>query len=37
MDHEIEDDRDPGNGGQADQLGVAEESSSAVVIGVEEG
>ena len=34
---EVEGDGDPGDGGQADELGVAEEGCCAVVIGVKEG
>jgi hypothetical protein len=37
VDGEVEDDRDPGDGGMAKELGVAEESGCAVVVGVEEG
>lgn len=34
---EVESDWDPGNGRQPDQLGVAEESSGTMVVGVQEG
>ena len=37
MDGEVESDGDPGDGGVADELGVAEEGGGAVVVGVEEG
>ena len=37
MDGEIEGDGDPGDGGVAEELGIAEESGGAVVVGVEEG
>lgn len=37
VNHQVERDRDPGDGGEADELGVAEESSRAVVVAVEEG
>jgi hypothetical protein len=37
VDHQVEGDRDPGDGGEADELGVAEESGGAVVVAVEEG
>lgn len=37
MDHQVESDRDPGDGGKADELSVAEESSGAMVVAVEEG
>jgi hypothetical protein len=37
VDHQVESDRDPRDGGKADELGVAEESSRAVVVAVEEG
>lgn len=35
VDHEVESDGHPGDGGVADQLGVAEQRSCAVVVGVE--
>jgi hypothetical protein len=34
---EIQCDNDPGNGGVADELGVAEQSGGAMVVGVKEG
>lgn len=37
MDGEVEGDDDPGNGGVAEELGVAEKSGGTVVVGVEEG
>ena len=37
VDGEVEADDDPGDGGVADELGVAEEGGGAVVVGVEEG
>ena len=37
MDGKIEGDRDPGDGGIAEELGVAEQGGGAVVVGVEEG
>ena len=37
MDEEVEGDGHPGDGGQADQLRVAEEGCRAVVVGVQEG
>lgn len=37
VDHEVERDGDPGDGGVADQLGVAEDCCGAVVIAVQEG
>jgi hypothetical protein len=37
VDHEVERDGDPGDGGEADELGVAQESGRAVVVAVEEG
>ena len=37
VDSEVESDRYPGDGGDADELGVAEECGGAVVVGVEEG
>lgn len=37
MDHEVEDYRDPRDGGQTNQLSVAEECGSTVMVGVEEG
>lgn len=36
MDHEVQRDRDPGDGGVTDQLGVAEQRRRSVVVGVEE-
>jgi hypothetical protein len=37
VDHEVEHDRYPGDGSEADKLSVAEESGCAVVVAVEEG
>jgi hypothetical protein len=37
VDRQVEDNGDPGDGGQANQLGVAEKSGSTVVVAVEEG
>lgn len=37
MDGQVEDNGNPGNGGGTDQLGVAEESGSAMVVAVQEG
>lgn len=37
VDGEVEGDDDPGDGGVAEELGVAEESGGTVVVGVEEG
>ena len=37
VDKEVKCDRNPGNGGYADELSVAEEGGGAVVVGVEEG
>lgn len=37
VDGEVEGDDDPGNGGVAEELGVAEKSGGTVVVGVEEG
>ena len=37
MDGEVEGNDDPGNGGVAEELGVAEKSGGTVVVGVEEG
>ena len=37
MDEEVEGDGHPGDGGDTDELGVAEEGRGAVVVGVEEG
>ena len=34
VDEEVEGDGDPGDGGYADELGVAEESCSTVVVGM---
>jgi hypothetical protein len=36
VDGQVEHDRDPGNGGRADELGVAEQSSGAMVVAVQE-
>jgi hypothetical protein len=36
VNHEIESDGDPGDRGETDELGVAEESSCAMVVGMEE-
>lgn len=37
MDGEVEGDDDPGDGGVAEELGVAEKGGGTVVVGVEEG
>ena len=37
VDEEVEGDGNPGDGGEADELGVAEEGGGAVVVGVQEG
>lgn len=37
VDEEVEGDGHPGDGGEADELGVAEEGGGAVVVGVQEG
>lgn len=37
VDHQVEGDWNPGDGGETDELGVAEESGGSVVVGVEEG
>lgn len=37
VDHEVQGNDDPRNGGVADKLGVAEQSGSAMVVGVKEG
>jgi hypothetical protein len=34
---QVKSDRNPGNGGRSNQLGVAEHSGSAMVVAVEEG
>jgi hypothetical protein len=37
VDAEVEGDRDPGDGGETNELGVAEEGGRAVVVRVQEG
>jgi hypothetical protein len=37
VDHEVKRDGDPGDGGAAEELGVAEEGGRAMVVGVQEG
>lgn len=37
VDHQVEGDWNPGDGGMTEELGVAKESGSAVVVGVKEG
>lgn len=37
MNHQVEGDRNPRDGGQTNELGVAEESRGTVVVSVEEG
>ena len=37
VDHEVERDGNPGDGSEANELGVAEESGCAMVVAVEEG
>ena len=37
VDGQVEGDGDPGDGGVAEELGVAEEGGGAVVVGVQEG